>query len=90
MDVSVWWRLVNALIAVTALTWLLVDFHRIHHTLSKRRVYLTFSLAGLLAGVVVASIEAVVQSNPLGVRTAVNTAACLWCLFGLKVSTKQP
>lgn len=77
------WRLVNALLALAALIWLMVDLRQIRYTLSRRRLYLTFSLAGLLFAVVEGSIENMIQNNEIGLRTAITTAACVWCLLGL-------
>jgi len=83
------WRVFNCLLALGALVYLIVDFRRVYMELSRRRLYLTLSLMGLLLSVVIGSIENIRQHNPLGIRTAVVTASCAWCLIGLWVTHKD-
>lgn len=89
MEFHDFWRVANCLLALGALTYLVVDFVHVHMQLNRRRIYLTFSLMGLLFSVVVGSIENIRQNNPIGLRTAVVTASCAWCLIGLLVTHKD-
>jgi hypothetical protein len=84
-----WWRLANSLVSLTALVWLLVDLRRFHGALSRRRLYLTLSLAGFLLAVTAGGIEASLQGAPVGARTVLVTAASVWCLLGLLASRKD-
>jgi len=83
------WRVFNCLLALGALVYLIVDFRRVYMELTRRRLYLTLALMGLLLSVVIGSIENIRQHNPLGIRTAVVTASCAWCLIGLWVTHKD-
>lgn len=89
MELIEYWRLANCVLATTAFVWLMLDLRVNWPTLTPRRVYLTFSLAGLLCAVVVGSIENIVQHNPIGIRTALTTASCAWCVIGLWISHKE-
>lgn len=76
-------RLFNTALAMTALSWLSIDLVGRVKDLSKRRLYLTLSLMGLLVSVVVGSVEQIIQNAAPGIRSAFTTAACVWALFGL-------
>jgi len=89
MEFHEFWRLANCLLAFAALVYLIVDFQQVYLQLTRRRLYLTFSLMGLLLAVVIGSIENIRQHNPIGLRTAFVTASCAWCLIGLWVTHKD-
>jgi hypothetical protein len=77
--------LVNAALALAALTWLTLDTARIWHRMSKRRLFLTLSLWGLLLALLEGAAEAVLGVD-LRLWVAIATASCAWCLFGLWAS----
>jgi hypothetical protein len=89
MELHEFWRVANCLLASAALIYLVVDFKKVHLELSRRRLYLTLSLMGLLFGVVIGSLENIHQNNPIGFRTAIVTASCAWTLIGLWVTHKD-
>ncbi len=89
MEFHEWWRAANVLLAFAALVYLLIDFKNVYLQLSRRRLYLTFSLMGLLLSVIIGSIESIYQHNPVGFRTALITASCAWCVIGLWVTHKD-
>lgn len=86
MDFLFWWRLVNAVIALAALLYLMLDLRVVRNDLGNRRLYLTFSLAGLLLAVVFGSINNILRENALSPATPIISASVLWCLIGLWVS----
>jgi hypothetical protein len=77
--------LLNMVLALAALVWLIVDTARIWRRMTRRRLYLTLSLAGLLVALLEGAVEAVLEAD-LRIWVAVATASCAWCLFGLWVS----
>lgn len=86
VDFLLWWRLSNTAIAVLALVYLMLDFRVMRKNLDSRRLYLTFSLVGLLFAAVLGSINNIARDNALSPSTPIITASVLWCLFGLWVS----
>ena len=86
MDLVFWWRIGNALLAFVALIYLMLDFRVVRNDLNSRRLYFTFSLAGLLLAVGVGSITHTLQGHQMGPQVPLYTAACIWCLAGLWVS----
>ena len=92
-DVGAWWRLFNALAAIVAFGWLLLDLRDHWRVLSQRRLFLTLSLGGLLAAVVVGTTRNLANGDralPPSWPTAIVTASVLWCLIGLWVSKGDP
>lgn len=89
IDLPLTWRVANCALASVTLLFLLLDLRVMRRELSSRRLYLTFSLAGFLLALVVGSIENIAQTNPVGYRTALATASCLWCLIGLLVGKDE-
>lgn len=89
MGVPEWWRLANALLAMAALVYLLIDLGEIYDKMTKRRLYLTFALAIFLLAAVVASLEAILQSNPPGARTVLYSVGSSWCIIGLWISRQD-
>lgn len=88
-DLPIAWRAANCLLAAVTLLFLMLDLRVMRSKLSSRRLYLTFALAGFLLALVVGSVENIAQSNPVGYRTAIATASCLWCLIGLVVGKDE-
>lgn len=86
MDYLHYWRLSNAILATLALVYLMLDFRVVRNDLGSRRLYLTFSLAGLLLAVVIGSINSIIRENALSPSTPIISASVLWCLIGLWVS----
>ena len=86
MDFLFWWRLSNAIIALLALVYLMLDLRVVRNDLGSRRLYLTFSLAGLLVAVVFGSINSIIRENAISPSTPIVTASVIWCLIGLWVS----
>lgn len=89
MDFLFWWRLGNVFVAVGALLYLALDFRVVRRELNSRRLYLTFSLAGLLVAVIFGSINNVLRDNALSPATPIITASCLWCVIGLWISRDE-
>lgn len=89
IDLPLAWRIANCALASFALLFLMLDLRVVRRQFSSRRLYLTFSLAGFLTALVVGSLENISQHNSVGFRTAIATAACLWCLIGLIVGTDE-
>ena len=86
VDFLFWWRLSNAVIAIAALLYLMLDFRVVRNDLGSRRIYLTFSLAGLLVAVAFGSVNNVLRENAISPATPMISASVLWCLIGLWVS----
>lgn len=86
MDFLLWWRVGNTALALGALLYLMLDFRVMRHELDSRRLFLTFSLAGLLCAVVFGSVNNVLRENAISPATPVISASVLWCLIGLWVS----
>jgi len=83
------WRILNALMALHGLVLLFLIMRK-HWSKSDPAVrFLMQGMAGLLAATAVASIEAIVQGNPIGVRTSLFTAATFWCVLGLRDFEKK-
>ena len=86
MDFLDLWRLSNAIVAIAALLYLMLDFRVVRNDLGSRRIYLTFSLAGLLTAVVLGSINNIIRENAISPATPIISASVVWCLIGLWVS----
>ena len=86
MDIVDLWRGFNATLAFIAAIYVMVDLKFRYFHLSERRLYLTFALAGLLFSTSIASIEAIIQDNPLGYQTALFSACSIWTITGLYLS----
>ena len=86
MDLVDLWRGLNAVLSFAAALYVMVDLKSRYYHLSERRLYLTFALAGLLFSSTIASVEAIIQNNPLGYRTALFSAGSVWTLIGLYLS----
>ena len=86
MDIVDLWRGFNAILAFVAACYVLCDLKSRYYHLSERRLYLKFALTGLLFSTSIASIEAIVQDNPLGYRIALFSACSIWTLIGLHLS----
>lgn len=80
--------LVNAALALAALIWLSVDTARIWRRMSRRRLYLTLALWGLLLALLEGAAEAVLGAD-LRLWVAIATASCAWCLLGLWASRRD-
>jgi len=89
MDLVIAWRVANLVLAVSAFVWLMLDLRHIYLRLSHRRLYLTYSLAGLLFAVVIGSMWNIYLKNPPFIQTGIVTASCAWCLIGLWVSRNE-
>jgi uncharacterized membrane protein YoaK (UPF0700 family) len=89
MDLVTIWRIANFALAFSAFVWLMLDLRHMYLKLSHRRLYLTFSLAGLLLAVVIGSMWNLYQKNPPFIQTGIVTASCAWCLIGLWVSRNE-
>jgi hypothetical protein len=81
-----YWRVGNIVLSFIAFTFLVVDLMLNYKVLTKRRLYLTFSLAGLLLATSLASAESIWRDQPLALRTPLYTACCLWTILGLWIS----
>lgn len=86
MDFLLFWRIGNTVLALGALLYLMLDLRVMRYELDTRRLFLTFSLAGLLCAVVVGSITHIFQDTALGAQVPIITASCIWCITGLWVS----
>lgn len=86
MNIVQWWRVINALLAFLAFLFLVLDLVDRASGLSKRRLYLTFSLAGLLLAITIGNVQAAIGNFPLTFSAPIVSASCLWCIFGLWVS----
>jgi len=84
------WRIGNVALGTITLTVLLLDLKKYAAELSRRRLYLTFALIMLVFLGIVFTIELVWNINLLGLKTALYTAACIWCLFGIWISRNDP
>lgn len=84
------WSIVNILLGFVALIAIVIDVKRRYKELSRRRLYLTFALGLLVFATIIASLQVVFNATPLGFRTGLYTAACLWCIFGIWLSRDDP
>lgn len=86
MDALDIWRFTNAILSLAALVALMLDFRVVRQDLGSRRIYLTFSLAGLLSAAVLGSIYNIILENAVSPATPIISASVVWCLIGLWVS----
>lgn len=90
MELTDIWRATNFVLSTLALGYLLIDFVARRRDLSTRRLYLTLSLAGLLAGVAIGSIYYILIDAGAHLHTAIFTASSIWCILGLWLSRNDP
>lgn len=86
MNVVQWWRVLNATLALFAFLIVFLDLLDRASGLSKRRLYLTFGLLGLLLAITIGNTQAAIEDFPLAFSAPIVSASCLWCIFGIWIS----
>lgn len=82
-------RLINAALAAVALGWLSWDIYTRKYDLSRRSLYLSLALGGLLVAVIEGSLEVVFFGPEPGPRIAVISAACIWAIIGVWIGLRD-
>lgn len=77
------WRLFNAGLALAALVFVGRAVLRKWRRYTPRMRLLAQALLVYLLATVVGAVENIAQDNPIGVRTAMITAACCWCIYAI-------
>lgn len=81
-----WWRIINGLMAAHAIILMLIFLkHRGFRNLEDHLRLFAMAVLGFLGSLMIGSYENIQQSNPVGFRTALASAAVLWTLTGLFV-----
>ena len=82
-DAAALWRIANAVLAAAALAVISWAAVRKWRRWAPRMRLLFQAMAVLLATLIVSSVESMLRGIPVGLRTGMTTAACLWVLHAV-------